>query len=129
MEAAVILFLKSLGIALPKIIETLFIMCVVVFFLGFKLWPKIKTFFEDITIMRKSAQEAVKEGKEAKEAVKELSNVLKEHMVQTDLQIQQGVSENKELRDMVINQGKLIEKLTTEIYDIKKQLKTNPKED
>lgn len=92
-----ITILNQLGIHLGEIIRTLFIMGVLCILFIRYAWPHLLKFFKNISDLKDSVKETNSQAKEAKEAIVKmqksvdtLSYTLQEHMVQTDVRMQQG---------------------------------------
>ena len=92
-----ITILNQLGIHLVEIIRTLFIMGVLCILFVRYAWPHLLKFFKNISDLKDSVKETNGQAKEAKDAIVKmqksvdtLSHTLQEHMVQTDVRMQQG---------------------------------------
>ncbi len=99
-----ITILNQLGIHLAEIIRTLFIMGVLCILFVRYAWPHLMKFFRNISDLKDTVKDLQKsvdatngQAKEAKDAIVKmqksvdtLSHTLQEHMVQTDVRMQQG---------------------------------------
>ncbi|AFC22589.1 hypothetical protein phi1422_0069 [Bdellovibrio phage phi1422] len=106
----VISALKSLGIDVGRIIESMFILFVVfslILFLCWKyVWPKVQIIvanFQAVSAAATKASLEIEEMKEFAEKVKDsidnLNNTLQEHIVQTSLSFDSGAEEFKDIKE------------------------------
>ena len=94
----IIALLKSLGIDAGRIIEGLFIFFTAFSFMMFvswkHVWPMLKKFIETMD--------------ELKSSVTDLNKTLQEHIVQTDLRLQEGTENFESLRTQITELTKRI---------------------
>ena len=95
---ALITFLKSIGIDAGRIIEGLFIFFTAFSFMLYvswkHVWPMLKKFIETMD--------------ELKSSVTDLNKTLQEHIVQTDLRLQEGTENFESLRAQITELTKRI---------------------
>lgn len=95
---ALIAFLKSVGIDAGRIIEGLFVFFTAFSFMMFvswkHVWPMLKKFIETMD--------------ELKSSVTDLNKTLQEHIVQTDLRLQEGTENFESLRTQITELTKRI---------------------
>lgn len=94
----IIALLKSLGIDAGRIIEGLFIFFTAFSFMMFvswkHVWPMLKKFIETMD--------------ELKSSVTDLNKTLQEHIVQTDLRLQEGTENFESLKNQITELTKRI---------------------
>lgn len=95
---ALVTFLKSVGIDAGRIIEGLFVFFTAFSFMMFvawkHVWPMLKKFIETMD--------------ELKSSVTDLNKTLQEHIVQTDLRLQEGTENFESLRTQITELTKRI---------------------
>lgn len=96
-------FLKAFGVDTGRLIESLFIVMIVLsavlYWISKKAWPHIKKFLETMD--------------DVKVSIKDLNSTLQEHIIQTDLRLQEGTENFEALRSDIDKLNKRLSKLET----------------